>query len=299
MTETIESFETYRTYLFSVAYRMTGSAMDAEDLIQETYLRYQALTPEARADIVSLKAYLTTIISRLALNQLESARHKREQYLGPWLPEPVSARGGATEASMAGAANPEERMELYESVSIAFLTLLEELPPVERAVFLLRDVFDYEYAEIAEFLGKSEVAVRQAFSRAKKHLADHRPRFTVAPEAQRALLSSFLRAVQGGDMDSLMTMLADDVTVWADGGGKVRGAPIRAVSGVSAVARLSIGTLRFLPEGATGAVEEVNGRPAIVMRGGGVAIAVLAIEFAGGRIAAIRIIANPDKLSHV
>src|SRR5262249_52202534 len=174
-------------------------------------------------------------------NQLQSAHRRHEQYVGPWLPEPISTDRAAD------AANPEERMELYESLALAFLVVLEELPPIERAVFLLRDAFDYEYAEIAGFLGKSEVACRQAFSRAKKHLADRRPRFTPSPEAQRELLASFLQAAQDGDMDRLMTMLADDVTLWADSGGKVRGAPMRSVSGPYAVARVSMGTLRFLP----------------------------------------------------
>jgi RNA polymerase sigma-70 factor (ECF subfamily) len=291
-----ESFEDYRTYLFAIAYRMLGSAMDAEDMVQETYLRFQATPPETRESIVSLKAYLTTILTRLCVNQLQSARRKREQYAGPWLPEPIST-DRATD--VANAANPEERMELYESLSLAFLVLLEELQPIERAVFLLRDVFDYEYAEIAGFLGKSEAACRQAFSRAKKHLADRRPRFTPSPETQGELLTSFLQAVQGGDMASLMTMLADDVTLWADGGGKVRGAPTRSVAGRDAVARLSVGTLRFLPEGSTSEIAEINGRPAVVIRAGGRTVSVVAIEVAGQQIRAVRVVANPDKLHRV
>src|SRR5579884_3194379 len=174
----VESFETYRGHLFAIAYRMLGSAMDAEDMVQETYLRFQATPLETQATIASPKAYLTTILTRLCLNQLQSASRRHEQYVGPWLPEPIST-DRASDAAYAP--NPEELMELYESLSLAFLVLLEDLPPIERAVFLLRDVFDYEYAEIAAFLGKSEVACRQAFSRAKKHLADRRPRFTPSP----------------------------------------------------------------------------------------------------------------------
>jgi RNA polymerase sigma-70 factor (ECF subfamily) len=272
---------------------MLGSAMDAEDMVQETYLRYQATPPETRESIVSLKAYLTTILTRLCVNQFQSARRKREQYVGPWLPEPIST-DHAVEA-----ANPEERMELYESVSLAFLVLLEELQPVERAVFLLRGVFDYEYAEIAEFLGKSEVACRQAFSRAKKHLAEGRPRFTPSPETQREMLTSFLQAVQGGDMDGLMTMLADDVTLWADGGGKVRGAATRPIVGRDAVARFSMGTTRFLPEGYTMEIAEVNGQPSLVVRTAGRAFSVISIEVDGQQVRAVRVIANPDKLTHV
>jgi len=163
-----ETFETYRPYLFAIAYRMLGSAMDAEDRVQETYLRYQATSP---GTILSLKAYLTTIISRLCVDQLHLARRKREQYLGPWLPEPIVT----TDASeLVGV---EKRVDAYESISLAFLVMLEQLQPLERAVFLLREVFDYDYAEIAAILDKSEAACRQSFSRARKHLAEHRPRF--------------------------------------------------------------------------------------------------------------------------
>lgn len=292
-----ESFETYRTYLFAIAYRMLGSAMDAEDMVQETYLRLQATPAATRESIVSLKAYLTTILTRLCLNQLQSARHRHEQYVGPWLPEPISSSRASDAAT--DAANPEERVELYESVSLAFLVLLEELPPIERAVFLLRDVFDYEYAEIAAFLGKSEVACRQAASRAKKHLAERRPRFTPSPQTQREMLTSFLQAVRGGDMDGLMTLLADDVTLWADAGGKVRQAPLRPIVGRDAVARLSVGTVRFLPEGYTSEIAEINGQPAIVIRTGGHAFSVIAVEVDGQRIRTVRVIANPEKLRRV
>ena len=159
----MESFETYRSYLFAIAYRMLGSAMDAEDMVQETYLRYQT-TP--KDSITSLKAFLTTIISRLCVDQLQLAHRKRDVYLGPWLPEPLITPEALR------AVNLEERVDQEESISLAFLLLLEQLQPIERAVFLLREVFEYDYAEIAAFLGKSEVACRQWFSRAKKHLAD-------------------------------------------------------------------------------------------------------------------------------
>jgi RNA polymerase sigma-70 factor (ECF subfamily) len=285
-----ESFETYRTYLFAIAYRMLGSAMDAEDMVQETYLRFQATPAETQRSIVSLKAYLTTIVTRLCVNHLHSAQRRREQYVGPWLPEPISTERAADSV------NPEERVELYESLSLAFLVLLEELQPVERAVFLLRDVFGYEYAEIAALLGKSEVACRQAFSRAKKHLAERRPRFAPSPEAQRDLLTSFLHAVQGGDMDNLMTLLADDVTLWADSGGKVRGAATRPIVGRDAVARFAVGTMRFLPEDYTIEIAEINGQSAVVVRTGGHAFSVISVEVDGPRIRAVRVVANPEKL---
>jgi len=286
-----ESFETYRAYLFAIAYRMLGSAMDAEDLVQETYLRFQSAPTET---ILSLKAYLTTILTRLCMDQLHLARRQRETYLGPWLPEPILASDALTLAS------PEERVDTEESVSLAFLVLLEELQPVERAAFLLREVFEYDYGEIATFLGKSEMACRQAFSRAKKHLAERRPRFPASPETHRQMLSSFLRAVQAGDMGALMNMLSEEVTLYADGGGKVKGAATRPVNGRRAVARFSIGaTRRFLPEGDHVEVAEVNGQPALVIRGDDRAYLVLTVEVEAQRIRTVRIVANPEKLTHV
>jgi RNA polymerase sigma-70 factor (ECF subfamily) len=287
----MDSFESYRAYLFSIAYRMLGSAMDAEDMVQETYLRYRATRPDA---IASPKAFLTTIMVRLCTDQLHLARRQRETYVGPWLPEPIS------DMATLQVENPAERVDVKESVSLAFLVLLERLQPVERAVFLLREVFEYEYAEIASFLGKSELACRQAFSRAKKHLADHRPRFPASRESHRHMLLSFERAVQAGDLDALMTMLSEDVTLWADGGGKVKGAATRPVSGVLAVARFSIGaTRRFLPAEYHVEVEEVNGEPALVVRDAGRAYFVLTIEVWAQRIHSVRIVANPEKLAHV
>lgn len=287
----VDSFETYRAYLFSIAYRMLGTTMDAEDMVQETYIRYRATPPEA---IASPKAFLTTILTRLCMDQLHLARRQRETYLGPWLPEPIS------DVAALEAANPEERVDVEESVSLAFLVLLEQLQPVERAVFLLREVFEYDYADIATFLGKSEMACRQAFSRARKRLVDHRPRFPASRETHRQMLVSFLQAVQAGDMDALMHVLSEDVTLWADGGGKVKGAATRPVSGNVAVARFSLGaTRRFLPEGSRVELAEVNREAAIVIRDDERAYLVLTIEVEAQRIRTIRIIANPDKLMHV
>src|SRR2546430_736083 len=183
----VESFETYRTYLFSIAYRMLGSAMDAEDIVQETYLRYQAAKPET---IHSLKAYLTTILTRLCMDQLQLARRKRELYVGPWLPEPILT------AETAETGDPEKRVEMEESISLAFLVLLEQLQPFERAVFLLREVFAYEFAEIATMLDKSEAACRRSYSRAKLHLRAHRPRFTASPQTHQQLLRGYFQAIR-------------------------------------------------------------------------------------------------------
>ncbi len=281
----MEAFETYRPYLFSIAYRMLGSAMDAEDMVQETYLRYQATPPRT---IHSLKAYLTTILVRLCLDQLQLARRKRELYVGPWLPEPI-----LTEETT-DAANPEKRVETEESISLAFLVLLEQLQPFERAVFLLREVFAYEFAEIAAMLEKSEAACRRSFSRAKQHLVDRRPRFPPAPETHRQLLTSFLAAVRSGEMTTLTNLLSENVTLWADGGGKVKQA-----AGRNAVARFSLGTKRFWPENYRVELEEVNGQAAMIIRAGAQAFAVLTIEVEQGQIQAIRIIANPEKLARV
>src|SRR5207248_3205002 len=227
----VESFESYRSYLFAIAYRMLGSAMDAEDMVQETYLRYQATPPET---ITSPKAFLTTIITRLCMDQLHLARRQRELYVGPWLPEPIIA------ATTAEAADPQERVDTEESISLAFLMLLEQLQPFERAVFLLREVFDYDYAEIATMLGKSEAACRRSFSRAKKHLSEHRPRFPPSPQTHQQLLSRYVQAVQTGEMTALMDLLAEEVTLWADAGGKIKQAALRPISGRDAVARFSV-----------------------------------------------------------
>jgi RNA polymerase sigma-70 factor (ECF subfamily) len=288
-----ESFESYRSYLFAIAYRMLGSAMDAEDMVQETYLRYQATPPET---IRSLKAYLTTILTRLCMDQLQLAHRKREQYIGPWLPEPILT---PETAEMAEAGNPEKRVDMQESISLAFLILLEQLQPFERAVFLLREVFAYEFAEIASMLGKSEAACRRSFSRAKLHLQAHRPRYPASPDTHRQLLTGFLRATQIGDIEALTGMLAEEVTLWADGGGKARGAATRPVSGRDAVTRFILGTRRFWPEGARVEFEEVNGQTALVVHVGHKAFSVLTIEVEQGQIQVIRILANPEKLARV
>ncbi|MGZ3609826.1 MAG: RNA polymerase sigma factor SigJ [Ktedonobacteraceae bacterium] len=288
----MESFEAYRHYLFAIAYRMLGSAMDAEDMVQETYLRYQATPPET---ITSLKAFLTTIITRLCMDQLHLARRKRELYVGPWLPEPINT------ATTAESVDPQERVDTEETISLAFLLLMEQLQPIERAVFLLREDFEYDYSEIATFLGKSEAACRQSFSRAKKHLADHRPRFHAPVDTQKQLLTGFLQALQAGEMSSLMNLLAEDVTFW--GGGKVKATATRPISGRVAVARFFLQTGNVfrssLPEDARVELAEVNRQPALIIRSGERALSVLMIEAEAGHIQTIRVVANPDKLAHV
>jgi RNA polymerase sigma-70 factor (ECF subfamily) len=286
----VETFETYRAYLFSIAYRMLGSVMDAEDMVQETYLRFQAASGE---NILSLKAYLTAILTRLCIDRLHRAYRQRETYLGPWLPEPIITANP-------GAPNVEETAVMQESLSLAFLYMLEQLQPLERAVFLLREVFDYDYAEISRFVDRNEAACRQLFSRAKKHLADSRHRYAVPRETHARLLAGFLKAVQAGDQTALMDILAEDAHLVADAGGKIPGAAIHVVQGNWAVAQFSIGTnKRFLPPDFQVEYTEVNYLPAIILRASGRAFLVLSTELEGPRVKNVFILANPDKLTHL
>jgi RNA polymerase sigma-70 factor (ECF subfamily) len=280
--------------LLAIAYRMLGSAMDAEDIVQEAYLRYRATAAGA---IRSPRAFLSTVVTRLCLNQLASARAQREAYIGVWLPEPVLTGQGAAPDGLAP--SPAQRVELHESLSLAFLVLLEQLTPIERAVFLLREVFDYTYAEIATIVEKDEAACRQVFSRAKKRITAGRPRFTATPEQHRALLSRFMRAVGDGQLDGLLRVLADDVALWADGGGKARGAATRPLHGRVAVARFVLASTRYLPGDAQAEIAEVNGRPAALLRAGRRAVLMITVEADSDHVREIRVIGNPDKLSRV
>jgi RNA polymerase sigma-70 factor (ECF subfamily) len=275
--------------MFSIAYRMLGSATEAEDIVQEAYLRYQAVAP---GSVQSPKAFLSTIVTRLCLNQLQSARVQRETYIGPWLPEPIFTETDAR-------ANPQHQAEMHDSISFAFLMLLEELTPLERAVFLLRETFDYEYDEIAAIVGKEPAACRQVFSRAKKHVAEGKPRFTPAPETHRKLLSQFMQAAGAGDLDGLTALLSADVMMWADGGGKARGAAIHPLSGREAVARFVLNSTRFSPPGSQIELAAINGELAMIMRAGGKAFAVLSITAGEGQVREIRVVGNPDKLKWV
>ena len=288
----LAAFQKHRPLLFSLAYRLLGRATEAEDVLQDAYLRFLGAS---LAEIESPKAYLCTIVTRLCLNQLTSARAQRETYVGPWLPEPV------LDTDHPELTGPEARAIESDTISLAFLVLMERLTPAERAVFLLREVFDYEYSEIAGILDRSEAACRQLFSRAKDHIAAERPRFQASPEEHRRLLEQFTRAATNGDLDGLMTLLADDVTAWADGGGKVRGAALRPIRGRANVARFLIGvTARFAPAGAQYAVADVNGKPTLlVRRSDGTPAVVVSIDVDRARIRHIWAIGNPDKLGAV
>jgi RNA polymerase sigma-70 factor (ECF subfamily) len=288
----LATFQQHRPLLFSIAYRMLGSASEAEDILQDTYLRFQ---PLSLSEIESSRAYLSAMVTRQCLNQLASAKFRRETYLGPWLPEPVLTAG---HPELAG---PETRAGEYDSISLAFLALLERLTPAERAVFILREVFEFEYAEIGEILEKSEAACRKLFSRAKSFIAANRPRFQTSPEAHGRLLQEFMHAAGEGDLEGLTALLAEEVTFWADGGGKVRGAALQAVHGRLAVARFVIGvTARFTPQDAKFEVAEVNSRPTLLIRhADGTPAMVVSIEADESAIHRVWVVANPDKLGAV
>jgi RNA polymerase sigma-70 factor, ECF subfamily len=289
-TVQIDPFEEYRSLLFAIAYRMLGSAMEAEDIVQDTYLRYRATPSES---IHTLKSFLTTIVHNLCINHLKSAREQRESYIGPWLPEPIITGDGASLLS------PLRQITDRESISMAFLVLLESLSPLERAVFLLREVFDYEYGEITEIIGRDEVACRQLFSRAKKHISEHRPRFPASPEAHAKIVNRFMDTLIAGDIDGLTSLLTEDVAAWTDGGGKVSGAARHPIQGRDKVVHGLINIVSRAPEGTTFEVIEANGLPTLLIRVAGQVVGVLTLEVEGDFIRAMRNVANPDKLAHL
>ena len=279
-----DAFATYRPLLFSIAYRMLGSVMEAEDVVQEAYLRFLT-TPIG--EIRSAKALLTTIVTRLSLDQLKAARTKREEYIGPWLPEPL-----ATDES------PAEVADKHEMISMAFMVLLENLAPAERAVFLLREVFDYDYTEIAQVVGKSESNCRQLYHRAKQYLTARRPRFQATHSAQQQLLQRFVHAVGAGELEELTTLLADDVMLWSDGGGKATAAR-RPIAGRDAVAKFLVGLNRMRTAETHSTIAEINGAPAILIYEGDLLIVVMTFVNDGEKIYELRNVLNPDKLSHL
>ena len=282
----IDDFESHRPLLFSIAYRMLGSVADAEDIVQEAYLRWRE-APEA--EVRSPKAYLSAVVTRLAIDRLRSARARREEYVGPWLPEPlVSER--AEEVAVLD--------ELDESLSMAFLVLLESLNPVERAVFILREVFDYDYDEIARIVGKSEANCRQIAHRARQSVAARRPRFERSPEQEERLTQQFVEACMNGDMEGLISLLSEDVTLWSDGGGKVAAAPY-PIHGPERVARFLLGVLRTVPPGFFARPTWVNGGPGVVGYVDGHPTSVVALDAADGRLRGVRIVVNPEKLQAV
>jgi len=283
--------EGLRRAAFAIAYRMLGSVADAEEVVQEALLRVYRATEEGER-IESPRAYVTTVATRLAIDQLRSARVRRETYTGEWLPEPLLADPGA---------GPAQQAEIADSLSLAFLVLLESLSPEQRAALLLHDVFGYPYAEIAGIVGKSEDNVRQLASRARRQVERDRPRFESSDEQREELARRFFAAAQEGDLGALESLLAGDVTLHGDGGGK---APALAFSlqGRNRVARTLRNWARrgFAAPGAALRRAEVNGQPgAILLDVEGRVVAVMALEIAAGRVQAISSIVNPDKLRHL
>lgn len=273
--------------MFSLAYRMLGSIADAEDMVQETYVRWQSASA---AEIAAPKAYLSTIVTNLCINHLQSARVKREEYIGPWLPEPL-----ITDENQ----DPMRNIQLADSLSMAFMILLEALAPTERAVFLLREVFDYEYEEIARMVGKTESNCRQMVSRARLHVRERRPRFDVSNEMQSRLTSQFMKACASGDLQGLMSLLAEDAELLSDGGGKVTAAR-KPIHGADHIARFLTGIVNKVgPSHLTVRPTEVNGQPGFITYLDGRLQNVLSLDIVDNRIRGVYIIVNPDKLLNI
>ena len=288
MTTPAGAFESGRGHLFAVAYRMLGSASEADDILQEAFLRF-AETDTAK--LASTRAYLTTVVVRLCLDQLKSARARREIYVGPWLPEPLVS-------SQEPAPGPDARTELAESLSIAFLVLLERLSPMERAAFLLREVFDQPFGDVAAALGTSEVACRQLVARARAHVDENRPRFQASDAKKHELLAAFLTACSSNDPVALGRVLAADVVARSDGGGKVHAA-LKPVIGRDRVVRFIFGVLKKAPPHWAGELAWVNGEPGFVIRTDDGTQTVLTLSVVGDTISDVWIVVNPDKLGRV
>ena len=288
--DTAEVYEQLRPLMFSIAYRMLGAVSEAEDIVQEAFLRYH------RADsgpdgIGSPKAFLSAVTTRLCIDHLRSARTRREAYVGQWLPEPLLTDTAAPD--------PAGMAEEADSLSMAFLLLLERLSPVERAVFLLHDVFGYGYDEIAGIVGRNEDNCRQLALRARRHAGEHRPRFEASRRKREELADRFFRAVGGGDMDALITMLAADVVVYGDSGGTRPSWP-RPIAGRDHVGRLMLGLGNQMRQlGITIRQAEVNGQPgAMFLDPGGRLINIFVLDIADGQVRTVRSVINPEKLRH-
>jgi RNA polymerase sigma-70 factor, ECF subfamily len=286
-----EEFEDLRPLLFSIAYRILGSVSEAEDAVQETWLRYQASSTVP----ISLKSFLSAVVTRVSIDVLRSARVRRESYVGHWLPEPL-----LTDDASTAYPDPEHAAELADSLSMAALLLLERLTPEQRAVFVLHDVFSFPFSEVAEVVGKSEQASRQLASRARRLMEQGRPRFEVDKREREALAARFFDALTVGDVDELRGLLAADVEVYGDGGGN---APqwMRVIVGLDKVARMFAGLgQRFRGSGIELERREVNGQPGAIIRdAAGQVINVITLDVLDGRIQVIRSVINPDKLHHL
>lgn len=283
-----EAFTENRAVLFGIAYRMLGRVADAEDVVQETFLRWQK---QDITKIDSAKAWLISTATRLSIDQLRSARRQRESYVGVWLPEPLLTAEGADIAS------PADHAALADSLSLAFMTMLEELSPTERAVFLLREAFDYDYPEIARIVGKSEANCRQMISRAKGRLRQRERTENVSPEKAKPIVRRFLDACATGNVEELLSVLTDDVVLYTDGGGRVKSA-LRPIRSADHVARFYAGIRKRSTDAASGLVR-VNGELGAIVRRGDGTITLSAFAFENGRIKAIYSVRNPEKLKHL
>jgi len=286
-----EAYVDLRPLLFSIAYRMLGSVSEAEDVVQEAFVRYQRAIGDETV-IESPKAYLSAVVTRLAIDHLKSARVRRETYVGEWLPEPLVTDEGAND--------PATLAERTDTLSMSFLVLLERLTPVERAIFLLHDVFDYDFEEVGRIVRKSPATCRQNAVRARRFISENRPRFDADHAERDELLRRFFAAAEGGDVDGLIEVLAEDAIVYGDGGGKVPQwyAPIVGAADVAKLFAVMGRQMRRL--GATSERRLVNGQPGIIFRGphGGV-MSVMSFEVVDGRVKTIRSVVNPDKLGHL
>jgi RNA polymerase sigma-70 factor (ECF subfamily) len=284
-------FEELRPAAFAIAYRMLGSVSEAEDVVQEAFLRLHRMLREGER-VESPRSYLSTVVTRLCIDQLRSARARRERYVGEWLPEPLLASDEA---------DPARHAEVADSLSLAFLVLLESLSPEQRAAFLLREVFDYPYDQIARIVGKSEDNTRQLVTRARRQVQEGRPRFEASRERREVLARRFFAAAVDGELEALEELLAHDVVLHGDGGGK---APALAhpVHGRAKVARTLLAWFRAAARigGVSLQAAEVNGQPgALLLDPQGRLVTVLAVDVADGQVQAIRSIVNPDKLRHL
>jgi RNA polymerase sigma-70 factor (ECF subfamily) len=283
----LATFSQHRGLLFSVAYRMLGSVADAEDMLQETFIRWQQA---ANDEVRSPRAFLVTVITRLCINQLQSARVRREEYVGEWLPEPLVTDPGS---------DPLGVLKVDESLSMAFLLLLERLTPMERAVFLLREVFEYEYEEIAKVLGENEANCRQILRRAKQHVGDMRRRFDASAREHDDLLKRFIQATRSGDMKGLVELLSSEVVLHTDGGGKAV-ALAKEVRGADKVAGTIIERMSTtLPKNLVARLARINGKPGLVSYLNGKPFSALTVDFRDGFAQAIYVVTNPEKLAHL
>lgn len=282
-------FEGHRARAFGVAYRILGSASDAEDIVQEAWFRWQG------SDITTIRnpeAWLVTTTARLAIDQLRAARRRRETYVGPWLPEPIVSAALETEPT------PEERLSLADDVSMALLHVLERLAPEERAAFLLHDAFDYDYGELSALLGKSEAACRQTVSRARKRVQETHPRFDTSTREHLRLAKAFGTAIASADPQALIDCLSEDVVFYSDGGGKAIAA-LNPLYGPDRVMRFFMGILRKRPENLAVEPATVNGLPGFIMHDEGGVHSALSFGVSDGRISALYMIRNPDKLARI